>query len=149
MPTTPILSPIPLKLQRSTLLGLTRELDVEMSYPNKRHNHETIQDPQYNINYSLTNQITGSMTTNHNSLTTVPAIHDDESVQVTLLPAPKLNGRDMNESTILPSYLKWPSTQQTIHNDWKACTDATSVELSSGMSIPYTQIQHTHIKNKV
>jgi hypothetical protein len=149
MATTPILSPIPLKLRRSTLLGLTRELDVEISPPNEHLNHESIQDLQHNSNYPLTIQIIGNRTTNHDSLTTVPTIRDDEPVQVTKLPTLKLNVWDNDKSAILPSCPKWPSTQQTIHNDWKVRTDATRVELSSGMSIPYIPIQHTHIKNKV
>jgi hypothetical protein len=77
------------------------------------------------------------MTTNRNSLTTVPAKRDDELVQVATLPTPKLNGWDMNKSTTLPAYKKWLSIQQPIYNNWKAHTDTTSVALNSGMSIPY------------
>jgi hypothetical protein len=88
------------------------------------------------------------MTTNKNSLTTVPAIHDDEPAQVTKLPTPNLNGWEIDGTTTLPSYPKWPAAQRAIHNDWKVQTDVTSVGLSSGMSVPYTQIQHTHIENE-
>jgi hypothetical protein len=120
-----------------------------MTPPDEHPNHVTIQDLRYNSNYLSTIQLTGNVITNRNSLTIVPAICDDEPVQVTKLPTPNLNGGETDEATILLSYPKWLLAQRAMHNDSKVQTDVTSVGVNSGMSIPYTQIQHTHIKNKV